>query len=458
MNADNEEDHREIENEVYAEYGDTTGREDECYGQGSEEGKVDEEMLSLQQNKSKSGDARESSAIGSEKDGCDKSKENMKQTVYNVSDSPNTRVWNNGNIRKSPITNSYAAITSKNINDTNRKLDFEPTMVEDGNEFVIFDEEKINKGSEKWKLTICRHFIGMKMPYYELKYNLVRMWGKHGLGDMFCNDNEVYCFKFKNEEAWNHKGISKLASSIGKPLIMDEMIANMCQFGRVRIGFARVLIEVDAKKPFKDGIDVQYRDNMCLDILLKCAAKGQKLEKKRNSKSKTWLGMRGTRMDLNADNKEGNKGYHGNTIKYAYRPKQTDNPMQEKMDSRKPNDYNDPQITKNVKPNRGSKGKLSTNKFVVLADYNDEVKGMNINADQRKEVDFFVQQKLQPTPFKTSKWSQDMVNYYKESWERMIDKGNIEDDTEDSLEELNGNCIVMNEIEGMSKGNDPIHQ
>nr|GEV05254.1 hypothetical protein [Tanacetum cinerariifolium] len=83
------------------------------------------------------------------------------------------------------------------------------------------------------------------------------MWGKHGLCEMFCNDNEVYCFKFKHEEdkpepdkvslwvkmfdipleAWSHKG-----------------------FGRGRIGFARVMIEIDAKKPFKDRIDVQYRD------------------------------------------------------------------------------------------------------------------------------------------------------------------------------------------------------
>nr|GFA93093.1 hypothetical protein [Tanacetum cinerariifolium] len=42
---------------------------------------------------------------------------------------------------------------------------------------------------------------------------------------------------------------------------MDEMTANMCQYGRGRIGYARVLVEVDARKQFKEGIDVQYRDN-----------------------------------------------------------------------------------------------------------------------------------------------------------------------------------------------------
>nr|GEX81132.1 hypothetical protein [Tanacetum cinerariifolium] len=136
------------------------------------------------------------------------------------------------------------------------------------------------------------------------------MWGKFRLTEMFSNDNEVFCFKFKHEkemnyvlenspwmvngrphivqkwspdvclekpepnkislwvkmfdvplEAWNKKGISKLASSLGKPLVMDEMTTNMCQYGRARIGFARVLVEVEARKQFKERIDVQYRDS-----------------------------------------------------------------------------------------------------------------------------------------------------------------------------------------------------
>lgn len=62
-------------------------------------------------------------------------------------------------------------------------------------------------------------------------------------------------------EAWSKEGISKLASGLGKPLIMDAMTANMCQFGKGRIGYARVLAEMHAKKQFKDCIDIQYRGN-----------------------------------------------------------------------------------------------------------------------------------------------------------------------------------------------------
>ncbi|GKE92589.1 RNA-directed DNA polymerase, eukaryota, reverse transcriptase zinc-binding domain protein, partial [Tanacetum coccineum] len=167
---------------------------------------------------------------------------------------------------------TYASMTSNNVM-LNRDLDYELTLTEGDSEFVSFYEELVNHGSLKWKFTICGHFVGMKMSYNELKYNFVRMWSKFGLTEMFSNDSEVYCFKFKNEEgmnsvlenspwmiplwvkmfdipleAWNKKGISKLASSLGKPLVMDEMTANMSQYGRGRIGFARVLVEERDKK------------------------------------------------------------------------------------------------------------------------------------------------------------------------------------------------------------------
>nr|GEX46196.1 hypothetical protein [Tanacetum cinerariifolium] len=502
MNIDREEDVSERKNEVIVEDGCNNGSKDENDDQTCVKGKVDEEMISLQQNNLV--DAGEKSVMGLEKEFCEVSKENAK---YNVSDSTNNPVWNNENTRKPYSTNSYAAITSKNNNDTNRKLDFGPTPVEDANKFVIFDEELVKSGSEKWNLTICGHFIGMRMPYLELKYNLVRMWGKHGLGEMFCNDNEVYCFKFKHEEgmnfvlenspwmvngrplivqnwspevclykpepykvplwvkmfdipfeAWSHKGISKLASSIGKPLIMDEMIANMCQFGRGRIGFARVLIEVDAKKPFKDRIDVQYRDksgniirtkhirieyswkptvcDFCsvFGLSTKMFSKRPKTEEEKEKQKQDMARIEGYKdgyvdnrrkqfqqnnahkripqnnnvKGRNKENKEGNKWYNGNNVKYAYRLKQTDILEKEKKNSGKANENKEPQMIKNMKTNNGSNGKLCSNKYAALADHNDEGSGRNINVEQKNEVNYFVQQKLQPTPFEISKWSLEM--------------------------------------------------
>ncbi|GJT02743.1 RNA-directed DNA polymerase, eukaryota, reverse transcriptase zinc-binding domain protein [Tanacetum coccineum] len=178
----------------------------------------------------------------------DKNRDAKQDDEIDANNGNDTPVLNNihnkccDNARKSPVKLSYATIHSHMTEEPNRKLKFEPTMTEDGNDIIIFDEEFVHNGSLKWK---------------------------HGLGEMFSNDNEspdVCLDKPKRDkiplwvkmldiplEAWNIKGISKLARSIDKPLIMDAMAANMYQLGRGRIGYARVLVEVDAKKQFKSG-------------------------------------------------------------------------------------------------------------------------------------------------------------------------------------------------------------
>lgn len=62
-------------------------------------------------------------------------------------------------------------------------------------------------------------------------------------------------------EAWSTKGISAIASRLGRPIIMDAMTAKMCTQGKGRTGYARVLVEVEAKKGFQDTVDIHYRDS-----------------------------------------------------------------------------------------------------------------------------------------------------------------------------------------------------
>nr|GEY25357.1 hypothetical protein [Tanacetum cinerariifolium] len=61
-------------------------------------------------------------------------------------------------------------------------------------------------------------------------------------------------------EAWSVKGISALASRLGKPLVMDDMTTNMCHNGTGRSAFARVLMEIEADKGFKDLTEIKYKD------------------------------------------------------------------------------------------------------------------------------------------------------------------------------------------------------
>ncbi|GJX22735.1 zinc knuckle CX2CX4HX4C containing protein [Tanacetum coccineum] len=147
------------------------------------------------------------------------------------------------------------------------------------------------------------------MRINELRYNFRRMWSRYRLKEVIENDCGMFFFKFHHEEGMNYvmdngpwmvnnkplvvqkwdinmviaktepdklplwvrfcnpplealtvKGISALASRIGKPLIMDARTTSMCSQNVGRIGYARVLIEVPAKKGLPDEIDIVYKN------------------------------------------------------------------------------------------------------------------------------------------------------------------------------------------------------
>ncbi|GKA73645.1 RNA-directed DNA polymerase, eukaryota, reverse transcriptase zinc-binding domain protein, partial [Tanacetum coccineum] len=317
---------------------------------------------------------------------------------------------------------TYSSMTSNNVL-INRNLDYEPTLTEGDSEFVIFYEGLVNHGSLKWKFTICGHFVSMKMPYNELKYNLVRMWSKFGLTKMFSNDSEVPDVNLdKHEpdkiplwvkmfdiplEAWNKKGISKLTSSLGKPLVMDEMTANMSQYGRGRIGFARVLVEVDARKKFKEGIDVQYRDSKGSIKRPKSIEEMEQMDKgnEREQQPKDKFSEVNIRKqqqnNVSKQNQQTNFGRRNyganiagsrktlNVEKFSYKPK-------------------------------------SPNKFVALGEGVADNIGNRLNKDHKKE-------------------------------EEMINKVMTDDDEKDVIEVLSGKGIMENEIEGMEDSNTSVH-
>ncbi|PWA74964.1 hypothetical protein CTI12_AA247570 [Artemisia annua] len=162
-------------------------------------------------------------------------------------------------------------------------------------------------GSVKWQNTICGYFVGQNMMVGELRYHIRRMWSRFGLREIIANNSGVNLFKFKDEEsmqyvldqgpwmvnsrpmfvmkwdhgmgmqkveptklpvwvkllaipmeAWSMEGISALSSCLGKPIMMDDMTAKMCQFGNGKTDFARILVELDAKKVIKDSIRIEY--------------------------------------------------------------------------------------------------------------------------------------------------------------------------------------------------------
>ncbi|GKA31548.1 hypothetical protein Tco_1412928 [Tanacetum coccineum] len=107
---------------------------------GDEEKDEEDEVASMGEDKLV--DAGESDTAGikrNEWDECNGNMKDAKHEAYNVSDSPTSPVWNNKHfgcdetIRKSPFKPSYAPMSSKNNVEPNMKLDFEYTMIENGN-------------------------------------------------------------------------------------------------------------------------------------------------------------------------------------------------------------------------------------------------------------------------------------------------------------------------------------
>ncbi|GKA28994.1 RNA-directed DNA polymerase, eukaryota, reverse transcriptase zinc-binding domain protein [Tanacetum coccineum] len=182
-----------------------------------------------------------------------------------------------------PNMKSYANKLTNGMNTSDNELFFVPTIMNDnGEKVVIFYEELVKEGSEKWKYTVCGYFVGYKMGINELRYNTRRMWGKLGLKDSILDTERMCYFKFKNEEEMNYvidqspwlvNGKPLLVQEwdpetiivkdrLGRPIKMDQVTADMCRAGTGtgRLGYARVLIEINAEDEFPDKIEINYVD------------------------------------------------------------------------------------------------------------------------------------------------------------------------------------------------------
>ncbi|PWA34057.1 zinc knuckle CX2CX4HX4C [Artemisia annua] len=70
-------------------------------------------------------------------------------------------------------------------------------------------------------------------------------------------------------EAWTMKGLSSIASCLGKPIIMDAVTTSLCQTGSGRFGYARVLVEMSVEKEFLNEIEICYRDKDNITVGMK---------------------------------------------------------------------------------------------------------------------------------------------------------------------------------------------
>ncbi|GJT98779.1 RNA-directed DNA polymerase, eukaryota, reverse transcriptase zinc-binding domain protein [Tanacetum coccineum] len=354
------------------------------------------------------------------------------------------------------------------------------------------------------------------IPTLITEYNIRRMWGKFGVSDIDANKNGQYVFKFRDSnglnavldkgpwmivnvplEAWSVEGISAIASSLGKPMMMDTNTAAMCHKGIGNFDFARVLVEMDAEKELKKEIVIQYRDKnnnvkgsktvkVVYDWMppacTKCKVFGHD-----NRHCRKGGGINGNdtnSLETSNDDKEINQGFRSNSTfgdnaaktqghrngsnsQWQYngneRGRTTDGRRQEFRKRPMDVDNQNKEVTGNkvqhkkwnVKEKHVEEIRKTANKLFVLNSHSEDNDQEVRTLKERMIVDKFLNQKLQPTLIESMTWSKDMIHYFKEKWEENIIKerneGIKEVEVEDVLSNSNGtgNFMKANEVNGM---------
>ncbi|GKA86412.1 RNA-directed DNA polymerase, eukaryota, reverse transcriptase zinc-binding domain protein [Tanacetum coccineum] len=414
------------------------------------------------------------------------------------------------------------------------KLMHVPTEVNDNGEgIVIFDDEIIELGSQKWNLTVCGQFIGCSMGFNEARYHIRRMWHKFGLKDVIAK-NGVFYFKFQDEEginevinngpwmvnnkplvvqkwcvdmcmdkaepkkipvwikmrnvpmeAWSVKGISALASSIGKPMIMDEVTTKMCVTGIGRIGFARVLVEIDVEKGIKDKIEVMYKSkNICegikkiVNVEYSWIPKNEfktvhnrgfvrngfnmnrNFNKQNGDNNRKWIDRRNVNGNKNwqrqnafeyrkrQENVANVRGSDGNdTINESSGGKREE---KEKKDTGEENNNVNDKKKQDESSSEGNNrdGILGSNRFTLLDSLINE-EDLVPNTEQRKIVDEFLSKGSNGNDGERKDWTEEMKRYYRDRKE-MFDATKDLELNEDVLEVDNdeNHNVMRNEVEG----------
>ena len=182
------------------------------------------------------------------------------------------------------------------------KLSFiPPPSASNGRPRVIAEADVSEEGSKVWSSTLVGHFVGTSLSFSIVRSIARSIWQKEGVIDVLSYEKGFFLFRFATEsgmksilergawlfagrymvlmkwkpglilseatlhsipvwdqffnipiELWTEKGLSLIASALGKPLFADSATE-----ARSRVNFARICVEVDASCPLVDDFDVE---------------------------------------------------------------------------------------------------------------------------------------------------------------------------------------------------------
>ncbi|GJR62195.1 RNA-directed DNA polymerase, eukaryota, reverse transcriptase zinc-binding domain protein [Tanacetum coccineum] len=225
------------------------------------------------------------------------------------------------------------------------------------------------------------------------------------------------------------------------------------------LGYARVLVEVNAEKKLVDQIEVLYKDRGSNEQFVK------KIKVKYDWKPPICsLCKVFGHMDNNCakmEKKEGNMKENNKQEEVIPRKYKEDNTNQE--------EYTTPTKAQkkiwNVDASVIKEVRNSANKFAVLQEVDDENCIVHLSKQEKEEIGKYVMMKIQPSFSATSKWTSEMKEYYKVAWENQHNKdmnnGNKDSDGDTDIE-FNENDVYVdrsgiakfmseNEVDGVGR-------
>nr|GEU80501.1 hypothetical protein [Tanacetum cinerariifolium] len=139
---------------------------------------------------------------------------------------------------------SFASAVAKSFGGFgNNNLKYVTMALNDKGREVAVMDPVLEVGIDKWSMTVVGHFVRFQMGYREIIEN----------GPWMVENKPLFV------QAWNVEGISRIASCIGVPIIMDKITISICEKPYGRAPYARVLVEVDAAKGLVDSVEIWYK-------------------------------------------------------------------------------------------------------------------------------------------------------------------------------------------------------
>ncbi|KAK9053517.1 hypothetical protein SSX86_027509 [Deinandra increscens subsp. villosa] len=208
------------------------------------------------------------------------------------------------------VKQSYAGAVKGDSQEGTIVLSYVPPLIlPSGDVIVKLNKEQLASTIEACSLTLYGYLVGGKISFGMLNFQLMKMWKKYGIIDISSNNSGFFFFRFENEdgmnkvldfgiwlvknvplclkrwepnlklckiepkmvpvwasiadlplEFWNGDVLSSIISSIGVPIMLDNMTTDRCLSCSGRAGFARFLVNAKADKDLPSVVNVKYPD------------------------------------------------------------------------------------------------------------------------------------------------------------------------------------------------------